>query len=258
MGVGTSSPSSSSALDVSSSTKGFLPPRMTTAQRNAITSPTEGLTLWNTENKQLEVYNGTYWVTMDGKLVSPINVGESYGGGKVAYIFTSSDLGYVAGQTHGLIAAVADQTTDAGIPWFPDKFYGATVTGIGLGLPNTISIIAAAVVLGKTDMTSYAAGLANNYKGGGYNDWFLPSRDELNKLFINRAAIGGFATTGTMATYWSSSQKGSMNFSTFTNFANGISSAYQQFFFAYNGNPEGTQNDLGISNSRRVRAVRIF
>ncbi len=258
VGIGTNSPSSSAALDISSTAKGFLPPRLTTTQRDAITTPAEGLTVWNTTNKQLEVYDGTYWVTMNGKLVSPINVGDSYGGGKVAYIFTSTDLGYVAGQTHGLIAAVADQTTDAGIPWFPDKFYGATVTALGLGLPNTISIIAAAVVLGKTDLSTYAAGLANNYKGGGYNDWFLPSRDELNKLFINRAAIGGFATTGTMATYWSSSQKGSMNFSTFTTFTNGISSAYQQFFFAYNGNSEGTQTDLGISNLRRVRAVRIF
>ena len=258
VGVGTSSPSSSAALDVSSTTKGFLPPRISSTQRDAITNPVEGLTIWNNINKQLEVYDGTYWVTMNGKLVSPINVGDSYGGGKVAYIFTSTDLGYVAGQTHGIIAAVADQTTDAGIPWFPDKFYGATVPALGLGLTNTITIIAAAVVLGRTDLTTYAAGLANNYKGGGYNDWFLPSRDELNKLFINRVAIGGFATTGTMATYWSSSQKGSMNFSTFTTFTNGISSAYQQFFFAYNGNSEGTQSDLGISNSRRVRAVRYF
>jgi hypothetical protein len=217
-----------------------------------------GLTIWNITNTQLEVYDGTYWVTMDGKLVSPINVGVSYGGGKVAYIFTSSDLGYVAGQTHGLIAADADQTTDAGIPWFPDKFYGATVSALGLGQTNTISIIAAAVVLGKTDSTTYAAGLANKYKGGGYNDWFLPSKDELNKLFINRVLIGGFATTGTIATYWSSSQKGSMSFSTFSNFANGISNAYQQFFFAYNNEDAGAQTDLGIGNRRRVRAVRVF
>ena len=233
-------------------------PRLTTTERGLISGLVEGLTIWNKTNKQLEVYDGTYWVTMDGKLVSPINVGVSYGGGKVAYIFTSSDLGYVAGQTHGLIAADADQTTDAGIPWFPDKFYGATVSALGLGQTNTISIIAAAVVLGKTDSTTYAAGLANKYKGGGYNDWFLPSKDELNKLFINRVLIGGFATTGTIATYWSSSQKGSMSFSTFSNFANGISNAYQQFFFAYNNEDAGAQTDLGIGNRRRVRAVRVF
>jgi hypothetical protein len=206
----------------------------------------------------LQVYDGSYWVTMNGKLVSPINVGASYGGGKVAYIFTSNDLGYVAGQTHGLIAAVEDQTTDAGIQWFPDKFYGATVSALGLGETNTISIIAAAVVLGKTDSTTYAAGLAKKYNGGGYNDWFLPSKDELNKLFINRVAIGGFATTGTIATYWSSSQKGSMSFSTFEKFVNGVSNAYQQFFFAYNNNLAGTQTDLSIGSPRRVRAIRVF
>jgi hypothetical protein len=261
VGTVTGTPTSSAALDVTSTSQGFLPPRMTTSQRDAISSPVEGLTIWNKTNKQLEVYDGTYWLTMDGKLVSPINVGVSYGGGKVAYIFTSSDLGYVAGQTHGLIAADADQTTNDGIPWFPDKFYGATVSALGLGQTNTISIIVAAVVLGKTDSTTYAAGLANKYKGGGYNDWFLPSKDELNKLFINQGLIGGFATIatpGTIATYWSSSQKGSMSFNSFQTFVNGISNAYQQFFYAYNGNLAGTQTDLGNGNKRRVRAVRIF
>jgi hypothetical protein len=258
VGVGTGSPSSSSALDVSSTSKGFLPPRLTTTQRDAITNPVEGLTIWNNINKQLEVYDGTYWVNMNGKLVSTLNVGDSYGGGKVAYIFTSSDPGYVAGQTHGLIAASSDQTTDAGVKWFPDKFYGATGTYLLLGLPNTISIIAAAAVLGTTDLSTFAAGLANSYRGGGYVDWFLPSKDELNKLFSNRVAIGGFATSGTMATYWSSTQKGALSYSNFDSFKTGVASAYQQFFFAYNGNSEGTQNDLGISNLRRVRAVRIF
>jgi hypothetical protein len=48
--------------------------------------------------------------------------------------------------------------------------------------------------------TSYAAGLARAYSGGGYNDWYLPSKDELNKLYLNQVTIGGFAD----ATYWSS------------------------------------------------------
>jgi len=258
LGIGTISPNSSAVLEVSSTTRGFLPPRMTTIQRDSITGLVEGLTIWNKTNKQLEVYDGSYWVNMNGKLVSTLNIGDSYGGGKVAYIFTSSDLGYIAGQTHGLIAAISDQTSDVGVKWFPDKFYGATGTLLGLGSANTISIIAAAVVLGTTDLTTFAAGIASSHRGGGYTDWYLPSKDELNKLYTNRVAIGGFATSGSVATYWSSSQKGALSYTNFDSFKTGISSAYQQFFFTYNGNSEGLQNDLGINNLRRVRAVRIF
>jgi len=258
VGTGTITPTSSAALDVNSTSQGFLPPRLTTTQRDAITGPVEGLTIWNKTNKQLEVYDGSYWVNMIGKLVSTLNIGDSYGGGKVAYIFTSSDPGYIAGQTHGLIAATSDQTTDVGVKWFPYTFYGATGTYLGLGLPNTVTIIASAVLQGSTDITTFAAGLASSYRGGGYIDWYLPSKDELNKLYNNRVAIGGFATSGSIATYWSSTQKGSLSYSDFNSFKTGVASAYQQFFFTYNGNSEGTQNDLGISNLRRVRAVRTF
>jgi len=258
--LSTVSPTSTPAvLELSSTTQGFLPPRMTTNQRDAITAPVAGLTIWNTNNKQLEVYDGSYWVNMNGKLVSTLTVGDDFGGGKVAYIFVSGDPGYVAGQTHGLIAASSDQTTvSTTVKWFPDKFYGATGTNIGLGLPNTISIIAAAIAIGTTDMSTFAAGLASSHRGGGYSDWFLPSKDELNKLYTNRGAIGGFATSGTIATYWSSSQKGTLNYTDFNSFKTGVTSAYQQFFFTYGVNSEGTQNDLGISNPRRVRAVRVF
>jgi uncharacterized protein (TIGR02145 family) len=51
----------SAMLDVSSTSKGFLPPRMTSAQRNAISSPVEGLVIYNTDEKVLNVYNGTSW-----------------------------------------------------------------------------------------------------------------------------------------------------------------------------------------------------
>lgn len=57
----TSSPHSSAQLDVPSTTKGFLPPRMTTAQRDAIASPAEGLTIYNNTTKKLNFYDGTSW-----------------------------------------------------------------------------------------------------------------------------------------------------------------------------------------------------
>ena len=260
VGNGTITPTSSSAiLEASSTTQGFLPPRLTTTQRDAITAPVEGLTIWNKTNTQLEVYDGSYWRNMLGILVSPIRVGDTYGGGKVFYIFNTNDVGFIQGQTHGLIAATEDQTTDAGVKWFPDKYYGATGTYIGLGLPNTLSIILSAALTGTTDMTSFAAGLANSYRGGGYMDWFLPSKDELNLLYQNREAVGGFATTGYPA-YWSSTQKGGLSFTKFEDFAKGVTSARLQFFYT-GGSPiqqAGTITDLGINNPRRVRAIRIF
>jgi hypothetical protein len=66
VGIGTSSPASSSQLDVSSTTKGFLPPRMTTSQRDAISSPETGLQIYNTDNRAIETFTGTTgeWLTI--------------------------------------------------------------------------------------------------------------------------------------------------------------------------------------------------
>ena len=61
VGFGTTTPAASAQLDVTSSTKGFLPPRMTTAQRNAIASPAAGLTIYNTTVNCLQWWNGTLW-----------------------------------------------------------------------------------------------------------------------------------------------------------------------------------------------------
>jgi hypothetical protein len=52
---------SSSILDVASTTKGFLPPRMTTTQKNAISSPASGLMVYDTDTNKLCCYNGTSW-----------------------------------------------------------------------------------------------------------------------------------------------------------------------------------------------------
>ncbi|MEI7723595.1 MAG: FISUMP domain-containing protein [Bacteroidota bacterium] len=58
-GIGTNSPNSSAKVDISSTTKGFLPPRLTTTQRDAIQNPAEGLTIYNTDLKCIEFYAGT-------------------------------------------------------------------------------------------------------------------------------------------------------------------------------------------------------
>jgi hypothetical protein len=64
VGIGTTSPNAAALLDVASTTSGFLPPRMTTAQRDAITSPPNGLLLYDTTTNKLQVRAGGAWVDL--------------------------------------------------------------------------------------------------------------------------------------------------------------------------------------------------
>lgn len=61
VGVGTTTPDASSVLDISSTTKGLLIPRMTTAQRTTISSPANGLQVYDTDLNRLFYFNGSQW-----------------------------------------------------------------------------------------------------------------------------------------------------------------------------------------------------
>jgi len=150
---------------------------------------------------------GTGAASAASNSVTPVGavIGDSYGGGILAYILKDGDPGYVSTETHGLIAATTDQS--AGIVWaipaFQYTFMGTTSVAIGQGLSNTDKIIAL-----NGAGTSYAAGLARSYAGGGYSDWFLPSSYELNKLYDMRVlGFGGFTDN----IYWSSSEVSAPN-----------------------------------------------
>jgi hypothetical protein len=156
-------------------------------------------------------------------------IGESYGGGIVFYVYD--------GGQHGLIAAIADQSR--GIRW-----YGGTNTntraradGIGAGLKNTAIIIANQ---GPVDGGAFAATVCNEYSvtvgGTTYGDWYLPSKYELNLLYLQRNVVGGFASNG----YWSSTEYNGF-FACAQNFANG-----RHFCYGYK------------YSNYYVRAVRAF
>jgi hypothetical protein len=138
------------------------------------------------------------WSKRPAFKVVTLAIGDAYGGGIVAYILQSADPGYNAYAQHGLIAATVDQSI--GIRWFngANVVTGATGTALGTGSANTTKIIAAQ----GGSAISYAAGLARAYRGGGHADWYLPSKDEQDLLYLHRGAIGGFVA----AYYWSSTE----------------------------------------------------
>jgi hypothetical protein len=241
--IGASSAASASAvLEVSSTTQGFLPPRMTHAQKTAIVSPPQGLMIYCTNcgtNGEPEYFNGTSWVNMAGGAaasVPPPPLGSTYEGGKVFYILQPGDPGYDANTPHGLIAAPSD------IPYgtykiFPSCYasYG-TSTALGTGAANTTKILAC------TADNENAAKLVDALTDGGYSDWYLPSKDELNLLYLNRISAGNnFASNE----YWSSSELYQWNYSSYE-------AAWYQFF------TDGSQSITGKGYQKGVRAIRSF
>ena len=75
VGINTTSPNASAALDITSTDKGLLIPRMTTAQRTAIATPVEGLSVYDTTTKSNWQYNGTAWTNASPDMRS-VNTGS--------------------------------------------------------------------------------------------------------------------------------------------------------------------------------------
>ena len=65
VGIGTTTPNSSAQLDISSTSAGLLPPRMSTLQRNAIINPAPGLIIFNITTQSLEVVGTGGWQTIN-------------------------------------------------------------------------------------------------------------------------------------------------------------------------------------------------
>jgi hypothetical protein len=174
------------------------------------------------------------------------------GGGKIFYVaggtFTSTGSACNTNGAGGistckyLEAAPTSGTnawTDARYAWSGNTSVeiGTTARGtaIGTGYANTLAIVGQAPGGNTADR---AATKAHAYRGpNNLTDWYLPSKDELNQLYVARTTVGGFEALGT---YWSSSEDSATN-------------ALSQYF----GNGIQDSNTKG-SPTVYVRPVRAF
>jgi hypothetical protein len=135
------------------------------------------------------------------------------------------------GGLHGLEAAPADQGR---VTWgcYGIPINGADGTAVWTGAQNTIDILAGC------NEANIAAKKADDYTLGGYSDWYLPSKDELNLLYLQKDVVGGFIREW----YWCSTDNNSNN----------------AYAWAQSFDGGAAFNFFGKSLALPVRAVRDF
>jgi hypothetical protein len=158
-------------------------------------------------------------------------IGDTHQGGIIFYLDASG--------CHGLIAAPSDQST--GISWWNGSFVDtyAYGNGIGAGEGNSQGIIRRQGICSSC----YASQLCQDLSLGGYTDWYLPSKYELNLMYEN-IGLGdalGLGNIGNFARsfYWSSTEDDNVD-------------AWDQDFF------DGDQSTSNKGFTYYVRAVRAF
>ena len=237
VGINIETADPSAALDITSTTGGLLPPRMTTSNRDAI-SAAKGLVLFNTTTNTLQINEGdattANWVSLSSAATSPsYSIGDIVNGGVVFWLDSTGQ--------HGLVVAFSDVATSVewgcygtDLPNVSNAPYNNNVPAglgaeIGDGFNNTNDIL--------NDCPTAPAALAARSLGA---QWFLPSAKELKKIYDNKItleAVDGFIDFS--AYYWSSTEYDSF-------------SAWNQSF------NYGGQYGLNKVGSGYVRAVRAF
>lgn len=181
----------------------------------------------------------------DGTLaVREYEIGDFAQGGIIFWVDATGE--------HGLVCAKTDQSSSIRWSAGTNGNTQAKGDGPGAGKMNSIIIIISQVEIGD-DNAIYAARLCNELEitegGFTYGDWYLPSKEELNLMYLNKALIDATAQANggdpfSMDDYWTSNE--------YFEDANIGINAWIQFFF------DGAQDPNSKINGSRVRAIRAF
>jgi uncharacterized protein (TIGR02145 family) len=220
-----SAANASAMLDVSSTNKGFLPPRMTYAQRNDIASPiAAGLQIWCTDcgpYGETQVYNGTTWTNMIGGAATTITARVTIG----TQVWSITNLDVTTYRDGTVIPQVTDTAAWSGLTTGAWCYYSnTTANGTTYGkLYNWYAVAG----IHDTDSTTPNKILAPT-------GWHVPTDDEwitLTTTLVEDEAGGKMKATGT--TLWTSPNTDATNSSGFTGLPGG------------GRDDDGTFNDIG-------------
>jgi uncharacterized protein (TIGR02145 family) len=216
VGITATTPAPSAQLDVYSRLRGFLPPRMTTAQRNAIASPAEGLMIYNTDEKEINVFTGTSWGP-----ATPVTCGQPFTDPRDGKIYNTVQIGTQCWMKENMnvgtrIDAVVNQA-DNGV--FEKYCYNNLESNCDVygGLYQWAE--AFQYLNGGTNSNSWYPLPAGPVTGICPTGWHIPSAGEFSVLFTFAggevtAAGANMKETGTA--HWSSPNSGATNSTGFT------------------------------------------
>ena len=204
-------------LQIDQLTTGNYPATITAADEGRGLKSSSGnsfqYTSSNTSNPQSFCLTATwgnliYHINQTGFISSGACAGHSGDGGGSSGVYAIGDTGPAGGKVfydkgdasdgwQYLEAAPSDQGSSVEWGCFGTTISGADGKTIGTGKQNTADI------LSDCSQSDIAARVADSYSLGGYNDWFLPSENELIELHQQKSVVGGIDTN---RYYWSSTE----------------------------------------------------